>query len=150
MKAMSRDQPVVLIVDRDPDTRDRVGGWLEDVGFDVVVCPGPTAPEFTCVGSREGRCPLAQDADVVVLDLWLESDAAMRGTRAVSLIRHYGSWGKPLVVMTDRHDGVMDRVEDFSLPTVDWPPDRRDLVETIRVVARGETATVGGSGSARA
>jgi DNA-binding response OmpR family regulator len=147
---MSRDQPVVLIVDRDPATRDRVGGWLEDDGFDVVVCPGPTAPEFTCVGSRHGRCPLAQNADLVVLDLWLESDAAMRGTRAVSLIRHYGSWGKPLVVMTDRHDGVMDRVEDLSLPTVDWPPDRRDLVETIRVMARGEAATAGGSGSARA
>jgi hypothetical protein len=74
----------------------------------------------------------------------------MRGTRAVSLIRHYGSWGKPLVVMTDRHDGVMDRVEDLSLPTVDWPPDRRDLVETIRVMARGEAATAGGSGSAPA
>lgn len=133
---MRRDQPVVLIVDRDLGTRDRVGGWLEDVGFDVVLCPGPTAPQFTCVGSGEGRCPLAQDADLVVLDLWLESDAAMLGTRAADLVRHYGSWDKPLVVMTDRHDKVMDRVEDLSLPTVDWPPDRRDLVETIRVLAR--------------
>jgi hypothetical protein len=82
---MDRDQPVVLIVDRDVDTRDRLEGWLEDVGFGVVVCAGPSAPEFTCVGSREGRCPLAQDADLVVLDLWLESDAAMMGTRAASL-----------------------------------------------------------------
>jgi DNA-binding response OmpR family regulator len=132
---MDRDQPVVLIVDRDPDTRDRVGGWLEDVGYNVVACPGPVGPEFTCVGSSEGRCPLAQDADLVVLDLWLESDAAMLGTRAANLLRHYGSWGKPVVVMTDRHDEVMDRVEDLSLPTVDRPPDRRDLVETIRVIA---------------
>jgi DNA-binding response OmpR family regulator len=133
---MDRDQPVVLIVDRDVDTRDRLEGWLEDVGFGVVVCAGPSAPEFTCVGSREGRCPLAQDADLVVLDLWLESDAAMMGTRAASLLRRYGSWGKPVIVMTGRHDDVMDRVDDLSQPTVDRLPDRRDLVETIRVMAR--------------
>ena len=127
--------PVVLIVDRDPRSRDRVGAWLEDDGFDVIRCPGPTAPEFACTGSREGRCPLAENADVVVLDLWLESDAAMRGTRATTLLRYYDTWGKRVVVMTDRHDDVMDRVEELSLPTVEWPPDRRNLVETIRVIA---------------
>jgi hypothetical protein len=37
--------------------------------------------------------------------------------------------------MTDRHDEVMDRVEDRSLSTVDRPPDRRALVETSRVMA---------------
>lgn len=138
---MSRDMPVVLIVDRDPGTRDRLGAWLEDVGFDVICCPGPTAPEFACIGSREGRCPLAQDADLVVLDLWLESDAAMLGTRATTLLRYYDTWGKPVVVMTDRHDAVMDRVEDLSLPTVDRPPDRRNLIETIRVIANRATSS---------
>jgi DNA-binding response OmpR family regulator len=133
---MDRDRPVVLIVDRDVDRRGRMGGWLEEGGFVVVVCPGPTAPEFTCVGSREGRCPLAQDADLVVLDLWLESDAAMLGTPAATLLRHYGSWGKPVIVLADRHDDVMDRVDDLSPPTVDRPLDRRDLVETIRVMAQ--------------
>ena len=87
---MSLDRPVVLIVDRDADTRDRVGTWLEDAGLDVVACPGPTAPEFTCIGSRDGQCPLAQEADVIVLDLWLDSDAAMVGTRARSLVDDRG------------------------------------------------------------
>jgi DNA-binding response OmpR family regulator len=130
------ERPVVLIVDRDSDTRDRVGGWLEDAGLDVMVCPGPLAPEFTCVGSRDGRCPLAQEADLILLDLWLASDAAMRGTRAGKLLRHYRSWGKPVVVMTDRHDDVTEWVEDLSVPTVDWPPDRRELVETIHLVSK--------------
>jgi hypothetical protein len=126
----------VLIVDRDPDTRDRVGAWLEDVGLDVLACPGPTGPEFTCVGSRDGRCPLAQAADLVALNLWLESDAAMFGTRASRLVRHYRAWGKPVVVMTDRHDDVAERMEDLSPVMVDWPPDRRDLIETIRVISK--------------
>ena len=65
---MSRDRPIALIVDRDPDLRDRVGGWLEDEGLDVVACPGPTAPEYTCIGSMDGHCPLAQEADLVVLE----------------------------------------------------------------------------------
>jgi hypothetical protein len=88
---VSLDRPVVLNVDRDPDTRDRVGRWLEDAGLDVVACPGPTAPEFTCIGSRDGHCPLAQKADLIVLDLWLDSDAAMIGTRAWNLVRFYRS-----------------------------------------------------------
>ena len=110
---MSRDEPVVLIVDRDPDTRDRVGAWLEDAGLDVLGCPGPTGPEFTCVGSRDGRCPLAEAADLVVLNPWLESDAAMLGTRAAKLVRHYRAWGKPVVMMTDRRDGMTEQIVDL-------------------------------------
>ncbi len=131
---MSLDRPVVLIVDADPDTRDRVGGWLEDAGLDVVACPGPTAPEFTCIGSRDGRCPLAQKADLIVLDLWLDSDAAMVGTRAWNLVRFYRSLNKPLLVMSDRHDDVAEWVEDLPVAAVDWPLDRREMVETIGVM----------------
>jgi DNA-binding response OmpR family regulator len=133
---VSRDGPVVLIVDRDPDTRDRVGAWLEDAGLDVLGCPGPTGPEFTCVGSRDGRCPLAQAADLVVLNPWLESDAAMLGTRASKLLRHYRAWGKPVVMMTDRRDDITEQIVDLSPATVDWPPDHRDLIETIRVISK--------------
>ena len=140
---MSRDGPVVLIVDRDPDTRDRVGVWLEDAGLDVLRCPGPTGPEFTCVGSRDGRCPLAQAADLVVLNPWLESDAAMLGTRGSKLLRHYRGWGKPVVMMTDRRDDMTEQIVDLSPATVDWPPDHRDLIETIRVI--GKDVVAGGA-----
>jgi hypothetical protein len=99
-------------------------------------CPGPTAPVFSCIGSKDGRCPLAQEAVLIVLDLWLDSDAAMRGTRAGKLFRFYRSWGKPVVVLTDRHDDATKWVEDLSVPTLDWPPDRRELVETVRVLTK--------------
>ena len=36
--------------------------------------------------------------------------------------------------MSDRHDDMAERVEDLPVAAVDWPPDRRDLVETIRVM----------------
>jgi hypothetical protein len=74
----------------------------------------------------------------VVLDLWLGSDAAMLGTRAAKLLHHYGSWGKPVVVMTDRHDEVMDRIEDLSLPTV-----RTAGTETHENASNPQTAVPG-------
>jgi hypothetical protein len=59
-----------------------------------------------------------------VLDLWLDSDAAMVGTRAWNLVRFYRSRDKPLVVMFDRHDDVAEWVEVLPVAAVDWPPDR--------------------------
>jgi hypothetical protein len=59
----------------------------------------------------------------------------MRGTRAGALVGYYGSLGKPLVLMTDRRDGLSDRIDDGSVASVDWPPDRRELVETVRAIA---------------
>jgi hypothetical protein len=56
--------------------------------------------------------------------------------RAWNLVRFYRSWDKPLVAMSDRHDDVAEWVEDLPVAAVDWPPDRRDLVETIRVMNR--------------
>lgn len=40
----------------------------------MSACPGPTAPDYTCIGGREGYCPPLERADVVVLDLWLAGD----------------------------------------------------------------------------
>jgi hypothetical protein len=41
-----------------------------------------------------------------------------------------------VVVLTDRHDDATKWVEDLSVPTLDWPPDRRELVETVRVLTK--------------
>ncbi|HYT78426.1 MAG TPA: hypothetical protein VEQ37_04060 [Actinomycetota bacterium] len=71
----------VLVVQSDLDDRDLIGSWLEAEGYDVASCPGPTRPEYTCVGSRTQRCPLVEEAELVVLDLVLDSDIAMEGPR---------------------------------------------------------------------
>ena len=56
--------------------------------------------------------------------------------RDAGLVGFYRSWDKPLVVMSDRHDDMAEWVEDLPVAAVDWPPDRRDLVETIRVMSK--------------
>src|SRR6266542_6243708 len=50
----------VLVVQSDLDDRDLIGSWLEAEGYDVASCPGPTRPEYTCVGSLTQRCPVVE------------------------------------------------------------------------------------------
>jgi hypothetical protein len=126
-----------LVVEREARTRQLVGGWLEEAGMEVLVCPGPSGPDFTCIGTEAGRCPLAAGADVIVLDLWLGGDAAMRGTSALDLLHHYQTWERPVVAILDRHDDVAAWTREQPLPMLEWPPDRHELVETVRVLAAG-------------
>ena len=58
-------------VESDPVERERLAATLEGNGFEVVLCPGPTAPDYTCIGARVGRCPLATNGCVVVPSLQL-------------------------------------------------------------------------------
>jgi hypothetical protein len=44
----------VLLVERDSEERDLIGGWLENAGYDVLACPGPSAPDYTCIGGDGG------------------------------------------------------------------------------------------------
>ena len=81
----------VLLVEAETAERERLGDLLERAGFDVVECPGPSGPDYTCVGGREGRCALVEPADIVVLDLWLESDTMLCGTQSGELIGLYWS-----------------------------------------------------------
>lgn len=45
---MKRARRTVLVVEADPAERERFGSWLEGSGFDVLACPGPTEPDYTC------------------------------------------------------------------------------------------------------
>jgi DNA-binding response OmpR family regulator len=127
--------PIVLLVERPSGLPDRIGGWLERAGFDVLTCPGPSGPDFDCVGSRTGQCPLVHGADVIVLDLWLDSDRAMRGIGGHSLLRHYGSTGIPVVALTHGPE-PSPLVDQPGVAEVGWPPDARELVETVRALLR--------------
>ena len=89
----------VLLVEPDKDERSRLSEALVAEGYGVLTCPGPTRPDYTCVGDRLGRCPLIEPAEVVVLDLRLPGEALLTGTTAAELLTLYVSWGRPVVAI---------------------------------------------------
>lgn len=132
---MGEERATVLLVEQSVEARDRIGRWLEDAGYEVLDCPGPTGPEYRCVAGRGRRCPLVRGADAVVLDLWLESDAVLEGTSAVDLLGYYLGAGRPVVALTHREEPVHLFCEE-NLATLPWPPDRREMVETVGELLR--------------
>jgi DNA-binding response OmpR family regulator len=132
---MGEDRATVLLVERSPEVRDRIGGWLERAGYDVLGCPGPTRPEYRCVASKGGSCSLVHGADAVVLDLWLESDAVLEGTSAVDLMGYYLGSGLPVIALTHEQEPVHLFSEE-KLVTLPWPPRRADIVKTVRSLLR--------------
>jgi hypothetical protein len=124
-----REGPVtVLLVESDDDERRRLSAGLEEAGYDVLVCPGPTRPDYTCVGTRTLGCPLANGASVVVLDMDLEGDARMEGTTAQELLDVYLTGGDRVVALAPRlHDEMPGR-----LVRVRRRPDVGELAAAVR------------------
>jgi len=88
-----------LLVESDEQEGERLAVCLEDAGFEVTLCPGPSGPDYTCVGSRTLECPLAKGASVVVLDMWLDGDDLMEGTPAEELLDVYLLAGHRVTVL---------------------------------------------------
>jgi hypothetical protein len=86
---MDRYMRNVLLVESHPVERERLAVALSGDGFEVLLCPGPTAPDYTCVGARVGRCPLVTEGCVVVMDMDQDGDAAVSGTSAEELLDFY-------------------------------------------------------------
>ncbi len=118
----------VLVVEADADERERFGTWLEESGFHVLMCPGPTEPDYTCVGARGGVCPLVGEADLVVLDMSLDSEAVMVGTAAEELLGLYLMAGRPVVVLGS-HPGAE---VPGQLRRMHRHPSREELVDAVR------------------
>jgi len=135
----SGERATVLVVERSGHTRDRVGGWLEDAGYEVLDCPGPIGPDYRCVASRGHGCPLVHAADAVVLDLWLESDTVMEGTSGVDLLGYYLDSGLPVLALTHGSEPV-HLFDEAQVATLAGPLDEREVVETVR-------ASLGGRGT---
>ncbi|HZP89371.1 MAG TPA: hypothetical protein VFC04_00055 [Actinomycetota bacterium] len=95
----------VLVVEADPEERERFGSWLEGSGYEVTLCPGPTEPDYTCLGDRDGFCPLVAEVDAVVLDMSLDSEAIMVGTAAEEILAFYLMSGRRVVVLGSRPGG---------------------------------------------
>ena len=125
----------VLVVEANERARGWDAAWLDDAGYDVTVCPGPSAPDFTCVGSRTGACPLASDVDAVVLDMSLAGDVVRTGTRAWELLMLYRQFGMPVVVVTAPNDPFVPLPED-GVFAVRRPVERDFLLGALRALLR--------------
>lgn len=102
LPSMERYARNVLVVESDPTERERLAAALEGDGFQVLLCSGPTEPDYTCIGSRSGTCPLATEGAVVVLDMSLNSEMVMMGTPAEDLLGMYLESGHPVVALGSR------------------------------------------------
>jgi CheY-like chemotaxis protein len=132
-----REARAVLLVEADADERDRLGSWLEEEGFDVITCTGPTEPDYTCVGARAGACPLVEAASVVVLDMSTRSEGVMQGTAAEELLGLYLFAGARVVALAS-HPGEEIR---GSLIRMHRHPEREDLLRAVRSLSDAETDT---------
>jgi len=122
-------QPVALVVAFDRRIGARTAKLLEGMGFDVLWCPGPSGPDYTCIAVRRAHCPLAETADVIVLDLWLESDARTEGARSLDLLQYYRSTGAPVIALD--HGAEWPRFfPEHQVTVLAWPPDPVQLRDT--------------------
>ena len=121
----------ILLVEHDSQERRRIGELLERNGFEVLACPGPSHPDYVCVGGRGLPCPLVQEAAAVVLDMWLGSDVVMRGTPAWELLIYYMEHGKQIVALSAPDDSV-NPLSDGRVIAIQRPPRDVELMEAIR------------------
>ena len=108
--AERKPRGTALIVESDEQEGERLAACLEDAGFEVTRCPGPSGPDYTCVGARTLECPLAKEASVVVLDMSLDGDDLIEGTPAEELLNVYLLAGHRVIALGLRpHDEVPGR-----------------------------------------
>lgn len=128
-------EPCVLVVESDYDELRRISEWLDGTGYDVMLCLGPSEPDYICIASRGLACPLADAADVVVLDLRLRSDVAMTGTSGGELLRYYRERGKRVIAISGDGNAVQSLPDD-QVSVVTRPLERESFVWALRSAAR--------------
>jgi|GEM_PF-3569611 len=96
----------VLLVSSDEGLRTDVSGWLEAAGHDVMCCPGPRHPQYSCIGVRGESCALERAAEVCILDLHPDGDELVDRTTRAELVRLYSEGGRPVVVLVDGEDSL--------------------------------------------
>jgi len=128
----------VLLVEPDSADRERFGAWLESAGIDPINCPGPHAPDFSCLGTANASCPLVNLADVAVLDVRRLPGVSTAGLAGWRLLRYYLEHGKPVVVIADRYRKPRFRPEQVLM--LRPGPGRESLLLAVRALLR-EAAT---------
>jgi hypothetical protein len=127
----------VLVVESDADELERLGGALEDAGYEVLTCPGPGAPDYRCIGDREGYCPLLERVDVVVLDPWLAGDEYGTGTTSDVLVELYAGRGRT-VVLLGSPSGWLEPFSAGNVIRLGERPDMADVVTAVRSAPEAE------------
>jgi hypothetical protein len=127
----------VLLVESDGRERERLGKALEDAGYQVIACPGPIAPDYRCIGGREGYCPLLEHADVVVLDPWLAGDEFGVGTSSDELLELYAGSGRTVFVLGSSA-GWLDPYTAGHVVNLNEHPDTRAIVSAVRTAPDAE------------
>ena len=137
-----RENPRVLVVQADPESRETLSLWLEAAGNDVTACPGPSAPTYVCIGDRTGTCPLLAESDVVVLDCRLDEHGAPEGTSAADLLSLYVGSGRPVVALCAEGLAGLFADDDVVFLGKEAISDREGNGALVEAVAGAVNATV--------
>ena len=127
--------PLVLIVEDDPDISALVARYLGDNGFSTEIAPD---------GAAMDRRMAARRPDLVVLDINLP------GEDGLSLcLRLRNAGGPPVIMVTARGEDV-DRILGLEMGADDYLPkpfNPRELLARIRAVLRRRSNEPGGDGA---
>jgi hypothetical protein len=133
----------VLLVEANDGERERLGDALEHAGYQVMACPGPTTPDYTCIGGWEGYCPLLERADVVVLDTWLASDEIGVGTTSDELLELYAGSGRTVVAIGP--GGSLSPYAGGHVVCLDQRPEASEVLAAVRVAPEVDGFVLRGS-----
>lgn len=113
----------ILVVSDNLLVRDVASRALEPLDYEVMFCPGPLGPTYVCIAGRGGRCPLAVDADAVILDAGLMSDQMPQGTPAWRLLHYYLGLGKPVVLLRSEELTELETSEAVAVLSPPYSPE---------------------------
>jgi hypothetical protein len=126
----------VLVVAADAEIGARVQSVAEYNGNDVFWCGGPRRPTFLCAGATGERCTLTERADVVVVDMWLETDEARCGLPSWHLIRYYRNLGIPVLALVGPN-GLPGPLTDDGVHAIARHADPSEMRQAIRDAIAG-------------
>ena len=137
-----------LVVEWRAGSRELIASALEEAGLDVTTCPGPSGPDYECLGGRGLPCPLVAEADVVVLDLRLQSDEMDAGVPGWQLAMRYREAGRPLVVLGGEGDAVT-LLREPGVAVLPRRPAPSAIVDAVRLVLAESAGRRTGNGANR-
>ena len=131
MTRASRRAPSVLVVSSDAGLREQVAAWVDAAGYEVITCPGPHPPGYSCIGLRGERCPLDAVADLTVLDLHPAGAALGDETGRAALVEMYQADGRPVLVLADELSSE-PHAETSGAAILERTADRGALMASVR------------------
>ena len=121
----------VLVVSSDAGLREQVAVWVGEAGYEVITCPGPHPPGYSCIGLRGERCPLDAVADLTVLDLHPSGLALGDETGRAALVEIYQADGRPVLVLADELSSE-PHAETSGAAILERTADRGALMASVR------------------